>query len=108
MQAIVDTKGHIISSRSNSSKRYDSICKKLINWGRKRVHLTKTAIEYWIYKDTINYPEIIIKEVILKYKIKMKYDLKEEIKDERKLMHAKALKIKLRRTTCLFIKKVKK
>ena len=84
MQLIVDAKGCVIPSLGNSSKRYDSNCKKSTNWGEKRAHSMKDAIEHWIYEDAIKCPAIIIKEAVLKYELIKKDDVKEEVKDEKK------------------------
>ena len=69
---------------ANSSKRHDSQCKKLLNWSRKGVHLIKDFIEHWIYNNTIEYSELIIKDALINYKTKMKNDLKVTVKDEKK------------------------
>ena len=83
MQSIVNAKGYVVPGLGNSGKRYDSKYKKSSNWGGKRIHLTKTFMEYWINNDAIECPKLIIKDALLKYETKMK-DLKEEVKDERK------------------------
>ena len=82
MQSIVDTKGCIVPGLSNSSKRYDSKCKKLSNQTGKRTRSTKAFVEQRIYNNAIEYPELIIKDTLTKYETKK--DLKEDVKDERK------------------------
>ena len=43
----------------------------------------KAFAEHWIYDNTIECPELIMKDALIKYEIKMR-NLKEEMKDERK------------------------
>ena len=84
MQLIVNTKICYIPSLRNSRERCDSNYKKLANWKGKRVHLTKVTIEHLVHKDAIECPKIITKEAVLKHEIKIKFDLKEGAKDEKK------------------------
>ena len=43
----------------------------------------KSFIEYQIYTDSIEYPNLIAENKLLKYETKEKVDRKEEVKEER-------------------------
>ena len=82
---IVNTKGYIGPSLSNSGTRYHSRYKKSLNWDIKRACSTKIFAEHQIHEYTIVCPELIINNTLIKYKTKIKEELKEEVKDEKKV-----------------------
>ena len=84
MQLIIDATGCVIPSLGNSSKQCDSTLKKHAKCSGKRVRPTKASTEHQIYKDAIQCTAMIIKEAALKYRLNVKDDLKEEVKDEKK------------------------
>ena len=94
MQSIVDAKGCAAPGFHSISKRHDSNGNDRRNWGGKRVHSTKAITEHWIHEDAVEFPDAATQEELLKYESKMKCDLKEEVKDERKAMRVPKKEVK--------------
>ena len=74
-----------MSGLSNSGKIHDANGKKSRKW-EKRTHLTKDVTECWAHEDDVDCPDTATQDAVIKHESKMKCDLKDEAKDERKEM----------------------